>query len=81
VTGLGQNAVFSGDFNGDEVVDASDYVAWRKTGGAIEDYGTWQENFGDAVGGGLATSAAVPEPATILLLLVAGGFVGMRRVV
>jgi hypothetical protein len=78
VTGLGQNAVFSGDFNGDEVVDASDYVAWRKTGGAIEDYGTWQENFGDAVGGGLAMSVAVPEPATILLLLVARGFVSRR---
>ena len=35
-----------GDYNGDGVVDARDFVHWRKTGGSAEDYNTWRENFG-----------------------------------
>jgi hypothetical protein len=45
------------DFNGDSVVDAADYVAWRKGGPLLnetapagpgpEDYTLWQQNFGN----------------------------------
>ena len=45
----------AGDYNGNGVVDAADYVVWRKTGGSATDYTTWRTNFG-ATGG-----AAPPE--------------------
>jgi hypothetical protein len=73
----------TGDFNGNGVVDAADYVLWRNGGplqneGGItpgtstpEDYTTWRANFGkSAAGGGAALgAAAVPEPATCAMLL------------
>jgi hypothetical protein len=74
----------TGDFNGNGVVDAADYVLWRNGGpleneGGItpgastpEDYTTWRANFGKSAPGGgsaLAAAAAVPEPATCLMLL------------
>ena len=80
----------SGDYNGNGVVDAGDYVVWKKhdglTGGAtkaqgdgtgdgnvtIDDYDYWRTRFGNTSGGsgtgGLATTA-VPEPNTIVMLL------------
>jgi len=36
-----------GDFNGDGVVDAADYVTWRKNHGSTEEYNTWRDNFGN----------------------------------
>jgi hypothetical protein len=82
VTSAGVHATLPGNFNGDNIVNAGDYVAWRKTGGASEGYNAWRVNFGATAGGGSAASDAVPEPATALLLLfaVAGGFI-MRRTV
>jgi hypothetical protein len=72
----------TGDFNGNGVVDAADYVLWRNGGplqneGGVtpgtsspEDYTTWRANFGKAAaGGGAALAAAVPEPATCAMLL------------
>ena len=35
-----------GDFNGDNVVDAGDYVVWRRTDGTPESYEAWRSNFG-----------------------------------
>ncbi|MCI0333103.1 MAG: proprotein convertase P-domain-containing protein [Planctomycetes bacterium] len=55
----------AGDYNGDGVVDAADYVAWRKNDGTQAGYNGWRMNFGETVGGaGAAASAnaAVPEP-------------------
>jgi autotransporter-associated beta strand protein len=37
----------AGDFNGDNKVDAADYVALRKAGGSQTDYNIWRANFGN----------------------------------
>lgn len=61
-----------GDFNGDKVVDAADYVTWRIGFGTIytiEHYNTWRTNFGMTSGIG-ASSAAVPEPSALCLAAV-----------
>jgi T5SS/PEP-CTERM-associated repeat protein len=90
----GPNAVsltvmLPGDFNGDFVVDAADYVAWRKAGGLQDGYDAWRTNFGrTAADGGSAASvaarSAVPEPSTIILImascLAAGGMSRNLRV-
>jgi hypothetical protein len=61
-----------GDHNGDGVVDAADYVAWRKdpagNGGDPGGYDDWRANFGESGGGG---AGAVPEPSSIALVLLA----------
>jgi autotransporter-associated beta strand protein len=65
----------AGDYNGDGVVDAADYVAWRRSpgdfGGDPEGYNTWRANFGvtSSGSGGLAPASTVPEPGTVLLAL------------
>ncbi len=64
-----------GDYNGDGAVNAADYVAWRKNpagfGGNPAGYNTWRMNFGRTSGSGSAISgAAVPEPASAILLTV-----------
>ena len=65
----------TGDFNKDGIVNAADYVMWRKTGVPPTDYDDWRENFGSTLsGGGGATSSgpgAVPEPGTIGMLMLA----------
>ncbi len=65
-----------GDFNSDSVVDAADYVVWRKRGGSAEEYELLREFFGrtaDFMGGfgPPASQLAVPEPATAWLVLLA----------
>lgn len=59
-------AVTSGDFNSDGVVNAADYVAWRKTNGTPVGYQQWRQNFGAGGGGGIA----VPEPPVAVLLCI-----------
>lgn len=76
----------AGDYNHNGVVDAADYVVWRKGLGSTytqNDYNTWRSNFGNTGGMGTAAERAdmpssVPEPmgtfacatAAIMLLLV-----------
>ena len=76
-----------GDYNGDHVVDAADYTVWRDKlgtnevlpgdpiGGTIDNdqYVQWKANFGHTAGSGASNSVAqaVPEPATLPLLLTA----------
>jgi T5SS/PEP-CTERM-associated repeat protein len=75
-----------GDYNDDGKVDAADYVVWRKYsgtpttlpndphGGTIGtlQFNTWRANFGNMAGsGGASENEAIPEPATLVLLLVA----------
>jgi hypothetical protein len=62
-----------GDFNGDGAVNAADYVVWRKSNiNGAQGYTDWRTNFGRTSGGGSALGAsAVPEPSTMLLLILA----------
>jgi hypothetical protein len=61
-----------GDYNGNGVVDAADYVVWRKGIGAQTDYDLWRAHFGQVTAGGAGTlaNATVPEPATLVTLLI-----------
>ncbi|HEX5471125.1 MAG TPA: DNRLRE domain-containing protein [Lacipirellulaceae bacterium] len=78
----------TGDYNGDGIVDAADYVVWRKTldlpaspegsgadgnrDGTIDsgDFTFWRNHFGE-IAGEFQSSLAVPEPATVCLLIAA----------
>lgn len=68
-------AGLAGDFNGDEVVDGADFLAWQRgespTPLSSGDLQTWKDNFG----GGSPAIGAVPEPAT--LSLVAAAIIGI----
>jgi hypothetical protein len=81
----------AGDFNHDGVVDVADYVVWRKSGSAADDYNTWRANFGRTLPAGGAVpndvyatrdaepqSPVVPEPTTIFTLLVGILLVDLR---
>jgi hypothetical protein len=70
-----------GDYNDNGLVDAADYVLWRK-GGPLEnevdnegvvneqDYTEWRTRFGNPPGPGSSLGAvAVPEPPTMMLLV------------
>jgi probable HAF family extracellular repeat protein len=64
-----------GDFNHDGTVDAADYVVWRKNPGGIytqNDFNLWRANFGAMAGSGAGATAnaTVPEPATLVMLIV-----------
>jgi hypothetical protein len=76
---LGINQPLEGDFNTDGKVDAIDYIVWRNSNGPQAAYNQWLANFGktspgsSALGSGVVagtSGAAVPEPATVVLLLV-----------
>jgi hypothetical protein len=88
----------TGDYNGNNIVDAADYVVWRNTFGQNVDEGTgadgdrsgmidqgdhnfWRMQFGRVVSGSaFGSGAAVPEPATIGILLGALAiFIGRTR--
>jgi T5SS/PEP-CTERM-associated repeat protein len=85
--------ILAGDYNNDGVVNAADYTVWRNNFGApagtlLNDadggeigpaqYATWKDSFGNAsTGSGASSSAAVPEPSAIQLLIVALVFVPM----
>ncbi|HEX5472968.1 MAG TPA: hypothetical protein VFW73_13835 [Lacipirellulaceae bacterium] len=64
-------AALAGDYNADGRVDAADYVLWRKTDGTPDRYNTWRMHFGQTAGSGASAiaNATVPEPASILILL------------
>jgi hypothetical protein len=76
-----------GDFNHDGTVDAADYVVWRKglgTDYAQDDYDVWRAHFGETAGSGATLPSveplpAVPEPATLQLILAAAIVPRLRR--
>ncbi len=79
VTGL------EGDFNGNGTVDVADYALWRDSLGSntplpndgglgtpvrAAHYDSWKTSIGNGAGAGLNGVSAIPEPATIKVLLV-----------
>jgi hypothetical protein len=76
-----------GDYNQNGAVDAADYVVWRKNNGTTNtltndpfggtigqaQYNNWRAHFGQTAGSGsgINTNAAVPEPTTLVLLMLA----------
>jgi hypothetical protein len=74
-------ASLDGDFNGDGIVNAADYVVWRNgldTDYEQSDYDVWVEHFGNRLEDASGTVAAVPEPAGWFLLAF-GTMAGLRR--
>jgi hypothetical protein len=81
----------AGDYNGNGVVDAADYVRWRNGGplqnevatiGSVtaEDYAEWRSRFGNTSGSGSSLGGgAVPEPTTLGLLALAVSLVATGR--
>lgn len=72
-----------GDYNNNGVVDAADYLLWRKGVNPLanevvsinsnlpDDYDAWRARFGNPAGSGsLLAGGAVPEPSSIGLLLI-----------
>jgi hypothetical protein len=92
---LPETPALAGDYNANGVVDAADYVVWRQlpsgpgilandaTPGTISsaDYDVWRAHFGQTAGSGSGASAnsAVPEPATMILLVLAAAGWYLRR--
>ena len=91
--------VLLGDYNGNGIVDAADYVVWPKTSVRLVpslaadgngnnqidtgDYDVWRAHFGQTAGSGagIIANSAVPEPATLVLLILApvGWYFHRRR--
>jgi hypothetical protein len=64
-----------GDYNRDGIVDAADYTVWRDGLGTKytqADYEVWRAHFGQTAGSGTSarTGTPVPEPATVLIILI-----------
>jgi streptogramin lyase len=74
-------ATLLGDYNRNGVVDAADYTVWRDGLGSVynqADYAIWINNFGAHTDSGSGATAAVPEPSTGTLLLVAAALFAWR---
>jgi hypothetical protein len=74
-----ESQALDGDYNQDGTVDAADYVVFRKTNGAVGNYATWRQNFGESSGAG---GSAVPEPAAhaaLIMVLAVAGVLRSRR--
>jgi hypothetical protein len=74
-----------GDYNGDGLVNAADYVVWRKQNATQDGYNTWRDNFGNMLSGsgaarGERSNGAVPEAsAAMLSIIAAAGLLILRR--
>ena len=73
-----------GDYNGDGVVDAADYVVWRDGLGATftqSDYDVWRAHFGQTLNNGSAAIAnsVAPEPLASVLVVILMWALYVRR--
>lgn len=85
--------LLTGDFNGDGIVDTTDYTVWRDSEGQtgadlvadaddsgtvdFSDYAIWATNYGAIFSP--SSSFATPEPTTLAAALVAVSAIGYRR--
>jgi hypothetical protein len=89
--GLAPPLVVQGDYTGDGIVDADDYQDWRSRFGNMVSVGSGADGNGDGIvnaadyviwrkqlSAGSGSLAAVPEPASMALLIVAGIMMGFR---
>lgn len=76
-----------GDYNDNGIIDTADYTVWRDTlgqtgaslaadgngNGQVDngDYLIWRDNYGSSASASTASASAIPEPATMSLLLFA----------
>jgi hypothetical protein len=70
-----------GDYNLNGVVDAADYVVWRKIDGTQDGYDLWRANFGLTAAAASASSTsniAAPEANSLLLSSIAIALLGGR---
>jgi hypothetical protein len=69
-----------GDYDGDGTVDAADFIVWQKSDSSPNGYAVWRMNFGrTAESESAAASTAVPEPTALVLLVLLGTAVSVRR--
>ena len=77
-------AVSPGDYNYDGIVNAADYVVWRKNPGSFpaDAYEDWRAHFGQTAtgsGSGAIVNAVISEPTTLVLLIVGTASAVIRR--
>jgi hypothetical protein len=63
--------LYPGDYNNDRVVDAADYVVWRKNEGTQAGFDLWRAHFGETASAGSDIHGSIPEPAALLLVVMA----------
>jgi sugar lactone lactonase YvrE len=74
-----------GDYNDDGTIDAADYVTWRKTNGTPQGFDIWRANFGhtatfgNGLAGALSSNDVVPEPASLLFVVLGVAGCCLRR--
>ena len=71
-----------GDYNLNGIVDAVDYVVWRKGLGTTylqAEYDVWRANFGKTVNDGAAVSTQAPEPVSAVFIACAASLLVLRR--
>jgi hypothetical protein len=73
-------ASLAGDFNRDGLVNAADYVAWRKIDNNAIGHNEWRSNFGNLIGSsGTLSNATIPEPTSVVWVLSFGAVGAWRR--
>jgi hypothetical protein len=72
-------AATNADYNSNGVVDAADYVVWRKTDGTQAGYNNWRSHFGQTAGSGSIANGTVPEPATCWLAILSATVMALTR--
>jgi hypothetical protein len=80
--GFANTAPGPGDYNGDGVVDAEDYLVWRKGLGTTytqSDYTVWRTHFGQSSrnGASFIANTAIPEPAALTPMIMAAAIVSI----
>ena len=73
------NAFLPGDFDQDGDVDGSDFLNWQRNDGSASGLAAWEAQYGSPGSSPLASSQAVPEPTTAIMLTIAVACIPFRR--